>query len=156
MLQPAVDITTSVQKFETILYKFKRDNLNEVDQSHYQKIMGLSVRQMNALGALNRLMTNRHEGIPLKTLAHHLRMSIPSTSLLVDSMVKKGLFDRKENPRDRRSLCIRLSEEGESRFQLLYNGMKQRLDTLFSTLAEEDKENFCRIVDTLYNHVYSK
>ena len=30
-------------------------------------------------------------------------MSIPSTSLLVDSMVKKGLFDRKENPRDRRS-----------------------------------------------------
>ena len=70
--------------------------------------------------------------------------------------VKKGLFDRKENPRDRRSLCIRLSEEGESRFQLLYNGMKQRLDTLFSTLAEEDKENFCRIVDTLYNHVYSK
>ena len=87
MLQPAVDITTSVHKFETILYQFKRDNLNEVDQSHYQKIMGLSVRQMNALGALNRLMTNRHEGIPLKTLAHHLRMSIPSTSLLVDSMV---------------------------------------------------------------------
>ncbi len=70
--------------------------------------MGLSVRQMNALGALNRLMTNRQEGIPLKTLAHYLRMSIPSTSLLVDSMVKKGLFDRKENPRDRRSLCIRL------------------------------------------------
>ena len=43
MLQPAVDITTSVHKFETILYQFKRDNLNEVDQSHYQKIMGLSV-----------------------------------------------------------------------------------------------------------------
>lgn len=103
MLQTAADITASVHKFETILHQFKRDNLNEVDQSHYQKIMGLSVRQMNALGALNRLMTNRQEGIPLKTLAHYLRMSIPSTSLLVDSMVKKGLFDRKENPRDRRS-----------------------------------------------------
>lgn len=125
MLQTAADITASVHKFETILHQFKRDNLNEVDQSHYQKIMGLSVRQMNALGALNRLMTNRQEGIPLKTLAHYLRMSIPSTSLLVDSMVKKGLFDRKENPRDRRSLCIRLSEEGESRFQMLFNGMKE-------------------------------
>ena len=110
----------------------------------------------NALGALNHLMTNRQEGIPLKELAHYLRMSIPSTSLLVDSMVKKGLFDRKENPRDRRSLCIRLSEEGESRFQMLFNGMKEKLDTLFSTLSQEDKENFCRIVDTLYNHVYSK
>ena len=118
--------------------------------------MGLSVRQMNALGALNHLMTNRQEGIPLKELAYYLRMSIPSTSLLVDSMVKKGLFDRKENPRDRRSLCIRLSEEGESRFQMLFNGMKEKLDTLFSTLSQEDKENFCRIVDTLYNHVYSK
>jgi len=151
MLQTAADITASVHKFETILHQFKRDNLNEVDQS-----MGLSVRQMNALGALNHLMTNRQEGIPLKELAHYLRMSIPSTSLLVDSMVKKGLFDRKENPRDRRSLCIRLSEEGESRFQMLFNGMKEKLDTLFSTLSQEDKENFCRIVDTLYNHVYSK
>lgn len=156
MLQTAADITASVHKFETILHQFKRDNLNDVDQSHYQKIMGLSVRQMNALGALNRLMTNRQEGIPLKTLAHYLRMSIPSTSLLVDSMVKKGLFDRKENPRDRRSLCIRLSEEGESRFQMLFNGMKEKLDTLFSILSQEDKENFCRIVDTLYNHVYNK
>ena len=144
MLQTAADITASVHKFETILHQFKRDNLNEVDQSHYQKIMGLSVRQMNALGALNRLMTNRQEGIPLKTLAHYLRMSIPSTSLLVDSMVKKGLFDRKENPRDRRSMCIRLSEEGESRFQMLFNGMKEKLDTLFSILSQEDKENFCR------------
>lgn len=154
MLQTAADITASVHKFETILHQFKRDNLNEVDQSHYQKIMGLSVRQMNALGALNHLMTNRQEGIPLKELAYYLRMSIPSTSLLVDSMVKKGLFDRKENPRDRRSLCIRLS--GESRFQMLFNGMKEKLDTLFNTLSQEDKENFCRIVDTLYNHVYSK
>ena len=120
MLQTAADITASVHKFETILHQFKRDNLNEVDQSHYQKIMGLSVRQMNALGALNHLMTNRQEGIPLKELAHYLRMSIPS------------------------------------RFQMLFNGMKEKLDTLFSTLSQEDKENFCRIVDTLYNHVYSK
>ncbi|MHA3690350.1 MarR family winged helix-turn-helix transcriptional regulator [Akkermansia sp. AKK6] len=156
MLQPAVDITTSVHKFETILYQFKRDNLNEVDQNHFQKIMGLSVRQMEALAALNRLMTDRHEGIPLKTLAHHLRMSVPSTSLLVDGMVKKGLFDRKENPRDRRSLCIRLSEEGESKFHQLHNGMKKRLESLFSILPEEDTENFCRTVNILYNHVYNK
>lgn len=156
MIQPAVDITTSVHKFETIFYQLKRDTLTEVDQNHYQKIMGLSVRQMNALAALNRLMTNRHEGIPLKALAHHLRMSVPSTSLLVDSMVKKGLFDRKENPHDRRSLCIRLSEEGESKFQILFNSMKKRLDALFSILSEQDREDFCRIVDTLYNHVYTK
>ena len=39
---------------------------------------------------------------------------------------------------------------------MLYNGMKKRVDTLFSILTEEDRENFCRIVDNLYNHVYSK
>ena len=69
-------------------------------------------------------------------------------------MVKKGLFDRKENPRDRRSLCIRLSEEGESKFHQLRNGMKKRLESLFSILTEEDRENFCRTLNTLYNHVY--
>lgn len=156
MIQPALDITGSIHQFEAILCQFKRDNLNELDEKHFQKIMGLSVRQMEALGALNRLMTDRHEGIPLKTLAHHLRMSVPSTSLLVDSMVKKGLFDRKENPRDRRSLCIRLSEEGESRFHLLHNGMKKRLESLFSILPEEERKSFCRTLNTLYNHVYNK
>jgi len=39
---------------------------------------------------------------------------------------------------------------------MLFNGMKEKLDTLFSILSQEDKENFCRIVDTLYNHVYNK
>ncbi len=34
MLQTATDITASVHQFETILYQFKRDNLNEVDQNH--------------------------------------------------------------------------------------------------------------------------
>lgn len=64
MLQTAADITASVHKFETILHQFKRDNLNEVDQSHYQKIMGLSVRQMNALGGPEPPVTNRQEGFP--------------------------------------------------------------------------------------------
>lgn len=156
MLQPALDIANSVHKFETILIQFRRDNLKEVDKDHYQEIMGLTVRQMNALGALNRLMTNREEGIPLKMLAHYLHMSIPAASILVDSMVKKGLFDRKENPRDRRSLCIRLSEKGETNFQLLFNGMKKKLEALFSPLPQEDQEHFCRIVETLYNNVYNK
>lgn len=156
MLQPTLDIANSVHKFETILIQFKRDNLKEVDKDHYQEIMGLTVRQMNALGALNRLMTNREEGIPLKMLANYLHMSIPAASILVDSMVKKGLFDRKENPKDRRSLCIRLSEKGETNFQLLFNGMKKKLEALFSPLPQEDQEHFCRIVETLYNNVYNK
>lgn len=155
MPQTTVDISHSVRHFESILYQFKRDNLSRIDRDHYQKIMGLSVRQMDALGALNRLMTNRHDGIPLKTLAQDLRMSIPSASLLVDSMVKKGLFDRKENPRDRRSLCIRLSEEGEAKFQFLHNNMNQRVEELFSILPDEDRAAFCRIADTLYAHVFA-
>lgn len=156
MVLSAEQLTAAVHQFESVLFKYKRDNLAEVDHQHYNKIMGLSVRQINALGALNRLMTNRQEGIPLKTLAQHLNMSIPSTSLLVDSMVKKGLFDRKENPRDRRSLCIRLSEEGESKFHLLHAAMKNRLSKLCSVLSEEDQSNFCRIIDILYNRVFSK
>ena len=38
MLQTAADITASVHKFETILHQFKRDNLNEVDQSLWECI----------------------------------------------------------------------------------------------------------------------
>ena len=34
--------------------------------------------------------------------------------------------------------------------------MNTRLDSLFGILSEQDQENFCRIVDTLYNHVYTK
>ncbi len=155
MSSPDVDIYSAVLKFETLIRQLKDNTLTEVGDTHYQKIMGLSVRQMSALFILNRLMTNREEGIPLKMLAEHLKMSVPSTSHLVESMVKKGLFDRRENPLDRRSVCIKLSEEGEHNFQYLHHATKRRIEELFADIDAESRTTFCRLVASLADKFYN-
>ncbi len=156
MSSPDVDIYSSVLEFETLIRQLKNNTLTEVEDAHYRKIMSLSVRQMSALFILNRLMTNREEGVALKILAQHLKMSVPSTSHLVESMVKKGLFDRRENPLDRRSVCIKLSEEGENNFQYLHHATKRRVEELFSDIDAESQTNFCRLVVILAKKFYNQ
>ncbi len=149
------DIYASVLEFEEVIRQLKGDTLTEVDDDHYSKIMGLSVQQMRALGTLNRLMTDRMEGIPLKMLAQYMKLSLPAASHLVDSMVKKGLFNRKENPNDRRSICIKLSEEGERNFQFLHRTTQKRVEALFSCLSAEEQTNFRRIIAIITDRFYN-
>ncbi len=149
------DIYASVLEFEEVIRQLKGDTLTEVDDDHYRKIMGLSVQQMRALGTLNRLMTDRTEGIPLKMLAQYMKLSLPAASHLVDSMVKKGLFNRKENPNDRRSICIKLSEEGERNFQFLHRTTQKRVEVLFSCLSAEEQTNFRRIIAIITDRFYN-
>jgi DNA-binding MarR family transcriptional regulator len=119
--------------------------------------LGLSVRQLDSLRALNYLLgDNRTEGIPLKRLAQQMWMSEPAASLLVDKMVKKGFFIRTENPKDRRSVCIRFSEEGEANYKMLADGLRVRWQNLFSRLPEEDVENFQRIIHRLHDEFHTE
>ena len=151
------DLLESIRLFDFMLYHMHRVHVKEADRGHLQVILGLSVRQLDSLRALNYLLgDNRTEGIPLKRLAQQMWMSEPAASLLVDKMVKKGFFIRTENPKDRRSVCIRLSEEGEANYKMLADGLRVRWQNLFSRLPEEDVENFQRIIHRLHDEFHTE
>ncbi|OPZ87614.1 MAG: putative HTH-type transcriptional regulator YusO [bacterium ADurb.Bin429] len=55
---------------------------------------------------------HRHGGCSAKALSEGLRISIPSSTRLVDRLVRKALVDRRESAEDRRLVDLSLTEKG--------------------------------------------
>lgn len=56
----------------------------------------------------------RNPDASLSDLADHLGLTLPSTSKLVDGLVKQELISRQESTTDRRRLTLVLTQNGES------------------------------------------
>ena len=141
-------------KLEQIIDSLREKSFYSQDKEHQKRFLGLSVRQATALRTISVLTKEQPQGIPLKTLAARLQMTIPAASLLVESMVNKGFFDRSTNPNDRRSICIKLSAKGQKNFKEICTTMDQFTEELILTLPEQDRKDFERIVEQLFQTVF--
>ena len=68
---------------------------------------GLSLLQLQAL-----FRVRRAAGCSPSELADLLGLSRPTTSKLVDALVRRGLLERLASSRDRRRITLRLSDDG--------------------------------------------
>ena len=107
---------------------------------------GLTVRQGSAISQLKLMLEEEPDGVSLKSLAKRMQMTIPATSLLVETMVGKGYMERKPNPTDRRAVCITLTEKGLSLFANVYAQFHNELDRRAKALTAEDLKTLSRIV----------
>ncbi|MBR5195084.1 MAG: MarR family transcriptional regulator [Akkermansia sp.] len=111
-----------------------------------KKMYGLTVRQGSAISQLKLMLEEEPDGVSLKSLAKRMQMTIPATSLLVETMVGKGYMERKPNPTDRRAVCITLTENGLSLFANVYAQFHNELDRRAKALTAEDLKTLSRIV----------
>jgi DNA-binding MarR family transcriptional regulator len=104
---------------------------------------GLTLAQIRLFIAL------RHEGsIGMNELAHSLGIGAPTTSALVDSMVKKGWVDRREDAADRRRTLVQLTEEGEA-LSTHRPGQRGRFTQWFQSLSAEELAATVAVIDKL-------
>lgn len=123
----------------------RRESLKLTTSSHIKKLMGLTIRQASAIARLKMLMTKAPQGVALKILAQELQMTVPATSLLVETMVGKGVFERNQNPDDRRAICIRLSAKGQELFDVGFSALERQLDNHSAEITKDELE-ICRRV----------
>lgn len=68
---------------------------------------GLSVPQFRVL-----LYVRRHPGTGLSEIADHLGTTLPATSEVVNRLVRQGFLTRATDERERRRICLGLSQAG--------------------------------------------
>lgn len=134
----------------------RRDSFRQTPAIHLKKMLGLTLRQGSAIGQIRILTKDCPQGIALKTLATHLNMTVPATSLLVETMVNKGFFERTPNPEDRRAICIRLSEKGEELCHDVNARMEAELDRLAAQITVEELAALESIADKMSSLYYSE
>ncbi len=151
-----INANTSYYHLNTLIEELRHRTFCESDESHQRKLTGLTVRQAAAIRRLRDITSIEPEGVSLKKLATHLQMTVPATSLLVESMSTRGFFERRPNPSDRRAVLIRLAAKGSSICDTFVNNHCSRFNEIASVLTMEEKEQFAAIVNKLHTELQSQ
>ncbi|MGB3275331.1 MAG: MarR family transcriptional regulator [Castellaniella sp.] len=90
---------------------------------------------------------DRHpDGLRMSVLSRHLMVTGGNVTGLTDQLVKDGMVKRIEDPEDRRSWRVLLSEKGRAEFARMAAEHEQWLTDMFRDLPLENKE-------ALYEHL---
>jgi DNA-binding MarR family transcriptional regulator len=69
--------------------------------------LGLTMTQLKLLAVLD-----SSPEMNVKALAESMHLSLPGTSRAADALIRRGLLDRREDPADRRSKLLTLTDAG--------------------------------------------
>jgi DNA-binding MarR family transcriptional regulator len=97
---------------------------------------GLTVPQLRAL-----LYVNRNEGAALGSLADHLGLAPPSTSRLVEELVRRGLLERETSPADRRRIRLSTSQSGKRLLEAVLKETHGKLSAVLARLGPGDLQS---------------
>lgn len=149
------DTALALHHILSVFDDIRRKVLHDSAAPLQKQLYGLTLRQGTAINQVMVLTTRQPEGISLKTLAKHLQMAVSATSLLVESMVNKGLLVRTPSKVDRRAICIRLSEKGEQIFRETHQHLLSEMSELTAVLTPEELQALTSAAAKLKDKVFN-
>ena len=78
------------------------------------------------------------EGVSVRALSDHTLMAATHVTTEVGRLINKGLLTKSANPRDGRSVLVRLSSAGEAAVRAVNPLLRQVNDLLFQDISRED------------------
>lgn len=142
-------------KMFLIVDKLQQQLLSTSSQSQVALVESLTKRQEKLLFAVSRMNRMKPEGVTLTELAERLNMTIPATSVLVESMVQKDLLTRVPSPADRRAVRIKLSTQGQEIFENCCKQVERYTKNLMEGLTTEQKTSFESIIQHFYDQIFA-
>jgi len=111
-----------------------------------EKITGgeLTPAQLEALAFIE-----HHGGCSAKALSEGLRISIPSSTRLVDRLVRKRLVFRRESGEDRRLVHLTVTETGQVALRMVQEARIAQLQQALATLPPEERQTLLGLLERL-------
>lgn len=97
----------------------------------------------------------RKPGICIKELANILKIDKSGVSRSVEELVKKGFVTRESSKTDRRSVVLKLTESGQSRFEKIEKDMYAEFGKVFSVIEKSDRDKVLEALK-IYNEACRK
>ena len=110
---------------------------------HFSKEKGLSMTQMSAMFRI------RHGVNGVSEIGDDLGVTSAAASQMLERLVQQGLIVRSEDPRDRRSKLLILTEKGQ---EVLCEGIQARqkwIEELAELLTDEEKAQALGVLNNL-------
>lgn len=130
---------------------YKNTDLDDVSMMFHHKMVELfkieAERSGYTLTHFEVLMYVAGRGpVTMKDIASWLHITPPSTSVLVDKLVRKKLLARVEKNNDRRTVHIMLGGEAHKIFELLKKKKMSIFKNMFDKLDKTEREELVRII----------
>ena len=108
-----------------------------------------SLNQLMLLNSLYSLTRDSDSGVPLKTLATGLEVTPATASEMVDTLVRRGILERRHSEVDRRAVEIKLNGQWFDVFRANERIYMRRVESFFATRPPEERRLFEETVDAL-------
>jgi DNA-binding MarR family transcriptional regulator len=79
-----------------------------------------------------------NDGVSIRTLADHTQLAATHVTTEVGRLIGKGLLTKQTSTRDRRSVLVRLTPQGEAAIHAINPLLRRVNDQLFQNISRED------------------
>ncbi|MBQ6596491.1 MAG: MarR family transcriptional regulator [Lentisphaeria bacterium] len=111
------------------------------------KALDISMTQMQIMGCV---LFSPEKSVRVRDISEELGITPGGISQQVDTLVKMGLLERKPDEKDRRAVCITLSEKGEEINQWVDQFLTNLFQKLLADVPEEKRWVFAEVLDSMY------
>lgn len=105
---------------------------------------GITLPQLRVLAYLR-----RHPGASLGEIARWRDVSLPTMSRMVGCLVKRGWVSRKPDPRNRRSIMLTLTPEGEALYLRILARLEQQVAAMVQTMPPDERARIAESLERL-------
>jgi DNA-binding MarR family transcriptional regulator len=91
-------------------------------------------------------MASSDDGVSVTELSTALKITPGAVTQFIDKLVDKGLVERFEDPKDRRVVRIKLTEQSKSRFKKMKHFHFERLSKMFTNLSDEELKQLAGLI----------
>lgn len=93
-----------------------------------------------------------HAGASLSLTAEFLGLTLPSTSKLVDQLVRRGMLARDDDRDDRRRMTLRITEKGDALLKSAQQSVRAHLTGLLNQLGRSELASLHNTLMLLQEH----
>jgi DNA-binding MarR family transcriptional regulator len=98
------------------------------------------------------LVLQTYGPLRMSDIASKLKVTLPTTTIIVDHLVRKNLVQREANPQDRRLVICKLSAEGEALIGKLWGSGRMAIEKLLEGLTAEQMQKAGEVAEIIYRN----
>lgn len=101
--------------------------------------IGLTIPQLVCLKAIGEMTDEGIEEVTAGMVGKQIQLSPATVSRIIDRLVRAGLIARERRARDRRKVCLSLTDAGEERYQSLPTPLHEQFVSRLMELEPRDR-----------------
>lgn len=121
-----------------------------------QKFLHAHKGSFNPLQIFALFVITEHDGLTMKELAQHLRITSPSATSMVNRLVRLGWVKRTADESNRKLVRVIVAPKGKKVFGSMMKHQAQSMGEILSILQPSEQKDFARILSHLHKGLLSQ